>query len=138
MLKTLYTYYMKNNKVTTIKKRDHILQAKKYQNYVANKYFIIRYGKCEFNCSLENEINKNSCILIVNTKKNCKTSVGRNLLKRRIKEILRKTYFTNSLVIYSKPLAFVDEFYNIKTGLIDLIEKIKNKPLETPIFEKIQ
>lgn len=119
---------MKNNKIITIKKRNHILQAKKYEKYVTNKYFIIRYGICEFKCINEENSNKKACILIVNTKKNCKTSVKRNLLKRRIKEILRNIYFTNSLVIYSKPLAFVEEYYNIKNALVDLMEKIKNKP----------
>jgi ribonuclease P protein component len=117
-----------NNKIITIKKREHILASKKYENYVSNKYFIIRYGICPYKCTNES-IKEKSCILIVNTKKNCKTSVKRNLLKRRIKEILKNIYFTNSLVIYSKPLAFVNEYFNIKTNLIDLMEKIKNKPV---------
>jgi ribonuclease P protein component len=115
---------MINNKIITIKKRDHILQGKKYKNYVTNKYFVIKYSVCEFQCNNEN----NGCILIVNTKKNCKTSVKRNLLKRRIKEILKKIYFTNSLIIYSKPLAFVEDYINIKNALLDLMEQIKNKP----------
>ena len=122
---------MTNNKIITIKKRNHILAAKKYKNYVSNKYFTIKYALCEFECSQPyNKENNKSCILIVNTKKNCKTSVKRNLLKRRIKEILKNVYFTNSLVIYSKPLAFVEEYINIKISLLDLMEKIKNKPYE--------
>lgn len=118
---------MINNKITIIKKRNHILEAKKYENYIQNKYFIIRYGKCNFNCINENNIKHNGCILIVNTKRNCKTSVGRNLLKRRIKEILKNIYFTQSLVIYGKPLAFTENYFNLKEVLLDLIEKIKIK-----------
>ena len=60
---------MINNKIITIKKRNHILQVKKYKNYVTNKYFIIKYGLCEFKC---NQDNNNGCVLIVNTKKTVK------------------------------------------------------------------
>lgn len=101
--------------LSTIKKRNDIIKAKQYTLYVYNKHFSIKYNKCSCNC-----------LLIVNTKKNCKTSVGRNKLKRRIKEILRQTPFNASLVIYSKPLAFSENYNNIKNsiqGLVSIINK---------------
>jgi ribonuclease P protein component len=115
------------SKIITIKKRNHILKSKGYKNNIHSKYFIFYYDKCSFNCFNESDIICHGCILIINTKKNCKTSVGRNLLKRRIKEILVKINFAFSLVIYSKPFAFVSEFYDLKENIISLIEKIQRK-----------
>lgn len=114
--------------IITIRKRNHILAAKSYKNYVSNKYYTIFYSQCEFECFTENENNKiYGCVLIINKKKNCKTSVKRNLLKRRIKEILKSTPLYKSLVIISKPLAFVDNYLNVKNALLHLINLIKNK-----------
>jgi ribonuclease P protein component len=114
-------------KIITIKKREHIIKTKNYKNFVGSKYFIFYYDKCIFNCVKEEEINSNGCVLIINTKKNCKTSVKRNLLKRRIKEILVKVNFSFSLVIYSKPLAFISDFHILKENIIYLIEKIQRR-----------
>jgi len=96
-----------------IKKRNEIISAKNFTSSVTNKYFSIKYNK---ECS--------NGVLIINTKKNCKTSVKRNQLKRRIKEILRITDFTGTLVIYSRPPAFKASFSHIKEHLQNLIYKI--------------
>lgn len=104
------------NKLLTIKKRSQILQAKKYTLSVSNQYFIIKYAPCT--CK---------CVLIVNTKRNCKTSVKRNKLKRRLKEILKPMNFAYSLVIYSKANAFNALFQEIKLSLENILKKISLK-----------
>jgi ribonuclease P protein component len=105
---------MQKSKVLIIKKRQDILKAKNYILSTQSRYFNIKYNFCS--CP---------CVLIVNTKRNCKTSVGRNKLKRRIKEIIRKTNFSFSLLIYSRPIAFTEEFSLIKTSLQTSIQQIQ-------------
>jgi ribonuclease P protein component len=103
-------------KFVIIKKRNDILKTKKFTSQVRNAYFCIKYSICD--CS---------CVLVVNTKKNCKSSVKRNKLKRRIKEILNTTHFCYSIVIYSYTLSFNDTFVHIKKALQDLLLDINHK-----------
>ncbi len=97
-----------------IKKRNDIIQTKKYTQKITNHYFNISY-----------EPSNSPRLLIVSTKKNCAHSVKRNLLKRRIKEIFfqyNKQYdFPYSLVVYNKYPAFLNSFTKVEEYLLQLL-----------------
>lgn len=112
----LYHQNKLNMLINTFKLRKDILHTKTFRYYYKSNYFNIRYDNY-----------KSRYILIINKKKEEKKSVKRNLLRRRIKNILKEINFSVSLVIISKPLAFSTCYKILKEEFFKIISYINFK-----------
>ena len=107
----------------TFKKRNEIIEVKKISNKIYNRYFILSYEKNNSNMTK---------VLFVLTKKNFKTSVKRNLIKRRLREILRiycekNNLFFHNLVFFCRSSLVNITYEEMKIIVFDLLNNIENE-----------